>query len=103
MRDRNDYNLKFLKEMKNISRIVDMLLFKKENSDVTDENYTMTNELRNFIVNDAKKYPRLYECTPLNIKLGKIYTDEEFRKRSDKILKKKLPGGNNERRNKKTY
>ena len=42
-------------------------------------------------IEDIKKHPSLYLRAPLETQMGKIYTDEEFEMRSDRVLKKKLP------------
>lgn len=42
-------------------------------------------------IEDIKKHPSLYLRAPLKTQMGKIYTDEDFKMRSDRVLKKKLP------------
>ena len=42
------------------------------------------------IIEDIKKHPSLYLRVPLKTQMGKIYTDEEFEMRSDRVLKKEI-------------
>lgn len=43
-------------------------------------------------IEDIKKHPQFYVGAPFRIATGKIYTTEEFNKRSDRVLSEKLPG-----------
>ncbi|MBR1377092.1 MAG: hypothetical protein IJ565_04715 [Bacilli bacterium] len=44
-------------------------------------------------IKDIKNHSRFYMNVPIKVQMGKIYTNEEFQKRSDKILSRELPGG----------
>lgn len=43
-------------------------------------------------IDSIKRYPRMYTRSPIRTRMGRIYTNEEFRNRSDEVLSKRLPG-----------
>ncbi len=43
-------------------------------------------------IEDIKNHHEFYINVPVKVQMGKIYTNEEFQKRSDEILSKELPG-----------
>lgn len=51
------------------------------------ENLVITEKTRKNI----KKHPELYINSPVKVRTARIYTNEEFEKKSDKILKQELP------------
>lgn len=44
------------------------------------------------VLADIKKYPWLYQNSPVKVQMGMIYTNQEYSKRRDEILAKPLPG-----------
>ena len=42
-----------------------------------------------------KKHPDMYTECPSKVQMGNIYTDEEFKERSDRVLSAELPGEEN--------
>lgn len=59
-------------------------------SNILEKDYPELNITEQTIEN-IKKHPRLYRNSPTRISMGKIYTTEEFQKRSDEILTMRLP------------
>ncbi len=47
------------------------------------------------ILKNIKNHPSLYSSAPVKTFMGKIYTTEEFQKRSDEVLAMSLPGSEN--------
>ncbi len=61
-------------------------------SNILEKEYPELNITKKTIEN-IRKHPQLYQNVPVRVAMGKIYTTEEFQKRSDKILSTPLPGG----------
>lgn len=60
--------------------------------DILEQEYgelVITEKTREII----KKHPEFYVNSPVKVATARIYTNEEFQKKSDKILKQELPKG----------
>lgn len=61
-------------------------------------NEIIKKDYRNFVITketiqNINSHPKLYIGSPIRIQMGRIYTNEEFAKRSDEVLSRELPGG----------
>ena len=60
--------------------------------DILEQEYgelVITEKIRESI----KKHPEFYVNSPVKVATARIYTNEEFEKKSDEILKQELPEG----------
>ena len=59
-------------------------------SNILEKEYPELNITKKTIEN-IRKHPQLYQNVPVRVAMGKIYTTNKFKERSDSVLSKNLP------------